>query len=334
MKAILFLAGGAFVSLVIGAAHAQEGQNQNRDASPAAQFTPNPDCGCCCTAAPEWVFAGGAELEFLNVYSRFNVALTRQDAARVASSNSGTGDTVPFDFGLEASPLFWVGGVNSCGLGGRVRYWSFDHSTSVQETNTADAFFTPSIGDTTSTHGVVGDTISATTRLNTFMVDGEVTQCLDFVAWNVTLSGGVRGGVIKQDSQWAFTQSGVPGSITSNDNFTLVGPTIAVESQRRLGETHLSLIANARFSNVFGPSSFIEVQNFTGTNTHDTVSGDSAIGMGEMQLGISWSRDLNRGAQLQIDGLWENQLWWNEFGVLPVGNLGLMGFGLAVELRR
>ncbi len=75
-------------------------------------------CGCfepCCHSSGIWA---AGELLFLRYH--------RADGVRVGV-NANLGDEEEFDF--DMTPRLTVGWVRSDGLGGRIRYWEFDHNS-------------------------------------------------------------------------------------------------------------------------------------------------------------------------------------------------------------
>lgn len=196
-------------------------------------------------------------------------------------------DRVSVHSHLAVAPLVWLGYVNDDGFGGRARWWGFREGTS-QTLNLPPFAGDVFIGNTTTppTHPVIavsgtqatiasaaplglmafGDTVgvqhgaeatsfNVTTELSVQVGDLEVVQGFPAAGGKFLVAGGLRLARIDQTYNAFDAQSGGPAelrSLRSSYNFAGVGPTLALEARRPLGDSGLSLYGMARGSVVFG----------------------------------------------------------------------------------
>jgi len=192
----------------------------------------------------------------------------------------GVAASPSYDF--EVSPRVWLGYQTSSGLGWRVRYWQFDHDANP-----------------------VVDPLDGLERhsLQAQVLDLDVTQFLSFGGFEMTASGGVRYARFKADSFDATNG-------TMNTDFEGIGPTLALDMRRPLGN-RLSLIANGRTSVLFGDTRLQRADDpvfgaFTVTKDDDLVCSL------ETQVGFEYVL-FGNGRRLALRALMEGQLWGMAF---------------------
>ena len=208
-------------------------------------------------------------------------------------SDAGSGPGFDESFGV--GHRFTLGLESHRGIGGRVRYWSYDHSIVGH-----DAF--------------AGDVL----HIDMDTLDLDLTLRERFRRWDLLVSGGVRYGRNSYGSDTIFG----PGEA----RFEGFGPTIALEAERKIGCRGLRLIGNFRGSMLFGDDDFF------GTTVDDELMGvlDNQLGIGwNRRLGRSVV-DVRAVWESQF---WlNNALSDTVFGF--GSNLGFTGPTVAVELRR
>jgi len=198
---------------------------------------------------------------------------------------------------------FTIGRDGGNGVGGRIRYWTFNHG---HELNPVGA---------------------TTLNLDMDVVDLEATLQESLCNIDLLLSGGVRYG------RAAFSLG------LAETYFEGTGPTVSLQASRQVGSRGLSLIGNLRGSLLIGEirdAGGLIAAPLIG----DTVDDEIATVL-ESQLGVGWVREMGMG-ELHVRALWETQFWLNDtFAndvVTPAGgaasNLALSGATLAVEFRR
>lgn len=309
------------------------------------------DCGCgnlrFCTQSG---FIGGAEVAFLKPYFNSNAAF-----AHLSIDDDGATSTSDFPSLYQASPRVWLGYVNSCGLGGRIRYWNYDQTTSPQ-TSTNIGTFAPGTTNllglfATDTEFGVGSeppffdesagTISTAQHLHIYTVDLETTQWMQLGCWDITFGGGLRDAAVYIDRVNSFTPTGdatVSDVGTSRNHFDGLGPTVFAEFRRPFGCRGLAFVGNVRGSVLFGTKSLrasnteiVDGRSET-YQTYDQTTDNSCVGVAEISMGIEWSTQIACNTTVFAQGLWENQYWDNtgNTGLSSGDSLGLSGFTFAL----
>jgi hypothetical protein len=202
-----------------------------------------------------------------------------------------------------AGVRYQVGWANEAGLGIRGRYWSYLNSF---------AFTEPFANDR------LGIALQA--------ADLEATMTQQLRKWDTLLAAGVRYGKLGYSSNVAtFFGAGTA-------TFEGVGPTVAVEGRRRLGESAFSLYGNVRGSALFG--TIANRALFTNLPAA-TIQGE-VMGVAENQLGLAWDRVTASGLVIEARACWEMQYWMNPTfsdDSLGIGtNLGLIGPTLCLQV--
>ena len=69
-----------------------------------------------------------------------------------------------------------------------------------------------------------------------------------------------------------------------------------------------------------------------------SVRRDQIISVGELQLGLEWTRDLKSGATIFVESLFEGQVWGNTGGnhmtMTKSSDLGMVGFVFGAGISR
>ena len=145
--------------------------------------------------------------------------------------------------------------------------------------------------------------------------------------WDLAASGGVRYGKLEYFNPSATILG--EGILT----FEGVGPTLGFQGRRSIGDSGFSVFGTLRGSILLGDVRNASVLTFMPTTTFE----DEFMTIGENQLGVAWTTNVNSRFQLEIRSAWETQYWVSSTlsdDVMGIGsNLGLTGPTLAVELK-
>jgi len=289
------------------------------------------DCCCggldCCTGCG---LIGGAEVACLRPYFNNNSALIAYTATPASES------ITEFTGNYNASPRIWLGYMNCCGFGGRLRYWEYDESASQSGVQGQNLFyFAPGTTIGSLETDVAGDRLSVSERLHMYTLDAEVLQSMQICCWNVIFGGGIRDAAVHIDRENAFTAAGDtnPREVADFGNhFDGVGPTVFSELRRPLGCCGLAFVGSLRGSLLYGTKSLRVTDVSTAqTQTYDQTV-DGCLGVAEMSLGLEWDRQISCNSRFFVQGLWENQIWTNMGNSTSItgDNLGLGGFTLGL----
>lgn len=218
------------------------------------------------------------------------------------SSNTASGGKW-IDPSYGTGVRYVLGWQNDDGLGLKARYFSMNHGADL-----AGVFGGGSVG------------------VGLEAVDAEVTLQDQHGRWDTLVSGGIRYGEL------TITGDGVvifPGQLS----FEGIGPTVAFEARRPLGNSRFTIFGSLRGSFLLG-----EIRN--GQPTTGLARGsveDEVTNVFENQLGISWSLAAGRKCDVEIRAAWDTQVWLNDTiadDVYGIGtNVTLSGPVLAVELK-
>jgi hypothetical protein len=237
-----------------------------------------------------------------------------------------TNFSVHNSFNFETAPRFWLGYVTKSGLGFRVQYWEFRHSSDTE-------FLDPL--------GLVA--FGGAMRFRTF--DWEVTQQIDFRRWRMLAFGGFRYGEIRQSE--SLNVLGTLATLQQSQAFNGIGLTGGVNLNRSLfNSKSFSWYTNTRGSILFGDRSYnyqagaeiIPIIPVSATANYK-LSGET-LGILEIATGPQWQKQLARGGQFFVRGGFEGQLWLNAGTIdntpydSALGSIGFGGFSVATGIIR
>jgi len=266
---------------------------EEKIAAPAAAAAPAVNC-CptvdCCNSCDNNCERG----HFYGMWESVVVTphFTRNDAFNGDPNTTFT----QLEWDMKYSPRFELGYLAAGDrLGFRMRYWHFDNDQSL-----------------TASSGDVEIIISDDPEID-LQTDGNVDinhelklRVLDLEAMKrnggLLFSGGIRYARMDQN----FRATDIDNFVSSEHDFEGVGPTVALEGRHRLGNGSLTLFATGRGSVLFGES------NWTASDAVDalfrTNDGD-VLPIGELQLGVDWSRETRRGGLAFLRVALEGQYW-------------------------
>ena len=245
-------------------------------------------------------------------------------ATNSAPRFGGAQATLPEKWEFDMAPRAWLGYTLPGGMGGRFRYWQFDHR-SVQQTL-----------------ALPGSEQQLQSRLALQTFDIEWTQRAQMGRLVFNVAAGLRYATIDHASHNQFTLITAPPFETSSSHFVQEfhggGPTLAVEMWRPF-LSKFAFYGIARGSILFGNRfeqglSNINDLNFDVQNRHESL-----LPIGELQLGTQWSEPIGRGVFFARTGI-EAQVW-GDAGNITAGssvsgevftpsNLGFFGLTTAV----
>lgn len=236
---------------------------------------------------------GSVELTFLQPHF---------SGARGAFGLSPIPRTIDSDY--HTGVRYILGYALDSGLGIRGRYWSYNY----------DFGYLPPFH-----YAELG--IEAETS------DLEVTLDQRLRHLDLGLSAGIRYGKLEYSNSEA-TLYGI-GTLT----FEGVGPTLAIDGRRELGNSGFVLFGNLRGSALIG-----DIQNAAPLTLMPRINiEDEVLTIAENQLGVAWTRNVLGNTLLEVRAAWETQYWVSHTiadDVYGMGsNLGFSGPTLAVELK-
>lgn len=243
-----------------------------------------------------------------------------------------------FDFGHEFSPRIQLGYVACDGLGIRAGYQRFHAAAFEQLSGTEDeiVFLTTRFDPSSSSPDLV---LHSEARLRVENWELEVTQLVDLHRWQVTVAAGVRYTDVSQSFDgFAFDNGVLIERGTFGHRFNGVGPTVAAESRRPLGNG-LALFANARGSLIFGhakANSFLIFEDeYEGRFiTEEFTARNDVLPIGELEIGAEFSRSTSLG-NLFIRGGWYGAIYFDAgSSSSEEGNLGFHGLSLQFGISR
>lgn len=257
-----------------------------------------------------------------------------------------------FDYEREGAPRVWIGWQDEWGLAFRVTWFEFEDRSRTGATAPADFIFlngitSPTVAGGMLAGGSAGDTITATSSIEYYTLDAEITQELNFENWQTTFGGGFRHAAVNQRYAAVGTASGTPVSSEIRHRFDGEGPTAFAEvripvlgtSDRRfIGSANLSVFALARGSILFGNAKLGAVDN----NVLPAPSVDTAflrahdsLASGEIRVGAQVDFRPMDGRLIFIRGGWEAQ-WLdgvgNMSGLSPDRDLVLEGYSISAGM--
>jgi hypothetical protein len=270
----------------------------------------------------------GASLYFLRPYHTENPAFVVTQGIGTANPRSTTED---FDWNYHVAPAGWIGCTSECGVGGRVRYFFFDHDAEAitRTLSAADAAagtaitapdgLSPVLGTPPRGFGSPGvllqgpgggalgsDTLAFAGDLHIQTIDLEGTYAFDHGHFSLLLAVGGRYLQMHQNYTAALRNQVAADTfeqaiLTSGRNFYGGGPTLAFQCRWQIAHSGLALYGSARGSILVGRSRHSAVFSETIadplTGFQDNVATSSSIEdevmpIGELEGGVEYGRPL------------------------------------------
>ena len=264
------------------------------------------------------------------------------------AANYGTLETITdtagagsFSYDHEVTPRIWLGYVGPRGLGVRARYWQFDHAGAARSLIQPDAFnkfgadWIHPWGYLTVLTDGTGQTLNVTNSLEVHTADFEVTRALNFSCVEITFGGGLRYAFMRQtfNANVQNVYGVVEQTLTAHHNIEGVGPTVSMDLRCPIGPCcGLAFVGGARWSAIFGNSDFFGALD--GGDPFD-YSLDEVLSIGEIQIGLEWTRQVQDYGTFLVRAGYEAQLWFEAGSPSNVlGDLGFEGFSIGLGLSR
>lgn len=290
----------------------------------------------CCEPPPVGCFYGG--FEFLWMRAHFD-----QNVAMIVDPPVGN-ILVAFDYEFKLTPRTWLGWQGSDGGGFRATYWRFD-SHAATERATAVPFAEPVYifvygagGNLTrNAYGDTYETLVTNHNLTLQTLDLEATQQFGLGSLQCLAGGGVRVADMDQHMRAdIYDASNSLWEVVTNDlSFRGVGPTASLQLWRPLGRTRLAGFGGMRGALLFSETrqSIYEMKDAYANEVQDIAESREILSMGEMSVGLQYTYNIGRRAQVFARGSYEAQAWFDVGGpVDSQSTVGLDGIGLATGL--
>ncbi|MDH3719669.1 MAG: Lpg1974 family pore-forming outer membrane protein [Planctomycetota bacterium] len=268
-----------------------------------------------------------------------------QNAAIVIDPVPGN-TVVPFSYDREITPRAWFGYQNAEGGGLRVRYWEFDAAANTEVYSPIPAatpaflFVYGASGNLArNAFADVGETMTSDHALELTTIDLEATQRFHWHNIDLLAGLGLRYAQMDQVGQAIVTDGAgaLSESVHNDHDFEGIGPMISLEIVRPLLSDRFSIYGSLRGSILLGDASqrITEVKNGGADMVTDVVNQDDILSIGEIELGLQFSRPWGDSAVVFIRGGYEGQVWWGAGGPTDTAsNLGLDGVSLSLGIYR
>lgn len=206
-------------------------------------------------------------------YAGFEIAALRAYVGGISGSIQplGLAGNVTSTFDFKVASRFYVGRERGDGLGVRLTYFQFDHTSGASE-------------------------IGAVTGLDVQSLDLEATSRTKFCGSDILLSGGFRYGKLRQD--YTIQNLGSLGFDSEGG-----GMTIGAQLNRRLGSSRWNLAVGGRASILLTDNSLTIPGVFAVTGE------DSTMKVWEMKFGVNRSHQLSCGVRTIFEVNLETQNW-------------------------
>lgn len=262
--------------------------------------------------APLLSFGGNKEAaHYVQVETAVTQPLFSRNSAYLFQDGAGAVSNVEFDFEYDVSPRIEFGYLAPTSeLGWRARYWHYEVDASAPPHSPIDDAIVVGVGGT----GIADlDAITSTNydmEMDTF--DLEFTQQIS----SGLISYGLR--AQRNDQSYNLVDAD-EGTLNSQMETTLFGPTASIELSRPIPNTELSLYGNARLSALVG-------QRDLATTSPDgnSASDENMMALnGVLGAGVIWEpAKINE----HLDGFYMNlgleATYWSGMGVLMNNNTG------------
>jgi hypothetical protein len=276
----------------------------------------------------EWSISGG--IYFLQPVFASNPAFTVQ-------SNGGNFlRQVDFSHRLDAAPGVWLGYVSERGWGVRLRWFEFDHGTSgsyaAAPGETISGMSSLTLGNVP-----VNGAIAASSRFAVNMGDIQATCNYDDAKWSHLVGFGVRYAHMSQDYAATLSNPAMRIDLSSGHNLNGAGPSFALETKRRIGESGFAVYGQLNGAIVFGQANEVYTAVNNGVPQQLTRGCHEVLPIGELELGGVYQRCIGR-ARLFMQAGFVGQVWWgggnaSNLDASANSNFGLIGLAVRAGVR-
>lgn len=317
--------------------------------SPAVPFNSWGGAKCC------QFFVGGGVYVLKPHYDDGNVAFFREVTTYTGNNTTTTTNSYSFGNKCEAAPIVWLGWSDPSGLGIRARWWHLDQSNDLDTSagplgdNSRVKISGPDgsqisgklYGPTSNTFG-----FAASQELNIHVWDIEATQDIKFPRWALQIATGLRYARLDQSYAASLISPGGLGYERSllqtnliNNTFRGVGPTIAIEGKRAIGDCGLSFYGLGRGSMLFGTNrfsnqAFQQLANGSFDASDLQFKTQTVLPILELELGAEWAPCCPCCVQPVFRVGLVSQTWFGAGSPTSTsGNLGLIGLTASAGLN-
>jgi Legionella pneumophila major outer membrane protein precursor len=281
----------------------------------------------------QWSISGGAYL--------VQPVFSTNPAFVVNSAGGNVSRQVDFSRRLDAAPDVWIGYVSERGWGVRGHWFDFDHGTA--------ASYAAAPGETITGMSALGlgrapvnGTIAASSSLAVNVLDIQGTCSFEDAKWSHLLGIGVRYTHMSQDYRATLTNANTRIDLTSGHNLNGAGPSFALETKRRIGESGFAIYGQLNGAILFGHANEAYTAVNNGVLQQFTRGHTDVLPVGELEVGAEYQRNVGR-AKLFLQAGFVGQVWWgggNASNLDPLGpssasnsNFGFLGLALRGGVR-
>jgi hypothetical protein len=258
--------------------------------------------------------------------------------------NGGGGNVtrqVDFSHHLDGAPSVWVGYVSERGWGVRGRWFQFDHDAAASYVAAPGETIT---GVSTLNLGRIpaGRSIAASSNLAVNVLDFQGTCSLETAKWSHLFGFGVRYTHMSQDYRATLSDVNTRIDLTSGHNLNSAGPSLALETKRRIGESGFSIYGQMNGAILFGHAKEAYTAVNNGVPQQFTREETRVLPVGELEVGAEYQHNVGR-AILFLQAGFVGQVWWgggNASNLDPLGfsfasnnNFGFVGMALRAGVR-
>jgi Legionella pneumophila major outer membrane protein precursor len=267
-------------------------------------------------APQKWHWEIGGGVYYIQPNFHTNPAFLRTTGGFLASATQQT----DFRYNMQVAPLGWIAYVSDSGLGLRGRYFQFDQGA--RESFTGDGTSTiRSVPTNAPTFGVVGgapgDVLNFNSRLRVEVWDLEGTYTFSSCRWTFLAAAGVRYANLFQSYEATVTPGNagtLPANASTVSSFNGAGPTFALESKYRFGESGLAVYGMARGSVLFGSARLTSGgtanvgDNLVIPTSFEAHQSD-VLPIGEAEIGVEFGRNVG-GFRVFAQTGFVGQVWF------------------------
>ena len=283
------------------------------------------------------LWTAGASAVFLQPRLGHDTALriTEEDLAgnvRIVDEN--------FARDFTAAPRTWLRYESAAGIGLNVQWWMLtsqaDTLTRNPPANGFGEIAHPSLYGVDLSSVVPAESLSATSALDIYAIDLEVTKRVPFDQWDLLVAAGMRhAGLDRQDGlQLRNTTGALAGVATLDESLSGLGPRLRLRTERPVFEqfswsadlaTSLLVATNERRLRAIE-----DMDLTTPFSTNFATNSDLIVPIMETAIALQWQGQSDLTEGLFFSGGLEAQ-WWAGVGSLNSDDTNLSLFGLSLS---
>ena len=281
----------------------------------------------------EWSISGGVYL--------VEPVFAPSPAFVVSSAGGNLTRQVDFNRRLDIAANVGLGYVSERGWGWRGRWFQYDHGDTTA--------YIAAPGETITGMSSLGlgrvpvnGTVAASSHLAVNLFDVQATCNIEDAKWSHLAGIGVRYTHLSQDYRATLANVNTVIDLSSAHNLNGWGPSFALETKRRIGESGFAIYGQLNGAIVFGQARerYFAVNN--GTPQGFVNDSTRVLPIGELEAGAEYQRDMGR-AKLFLQAGFVGQIWFNggnasnldgaTFSSASNSNFGFVGLALRGGVR-